>query len=125
VRAPAAGADPCGDARRTERPLLARNVRDLQNPIERAAVLATGPTLVVDWELGSGHSLPACGSERCGASAGHEAEHHAASLEKARHREGHALIRRRALRWPPVARLAGRSYLNDPPRHSCPVGVPL
>jgi len=32
------------------------NVRDLQNTIERAAVLASGTTLVVDWDLGSGHS---------------------------------------------------------------------
>jgi len=31
------------------------NVRDLQNTIERAAVLATAATLVVDWELGTGH----------------------------------------------------------------------
>jgi DNA-binding NtrC family response regulator len=28
------------------------NIRDLQNTIERAAVLSTGTTLVVDWELG-------------------------------------------------------------------------
>ncbi|HEY1872894.1 MAG TPA: sigma-54 dependent transcriptional regulator [Steroidobacteraceae bacterium] len=28
------------------------NIRDLQNTIERAAVLATGPELVVDWDLG-------------------------------------------------------------------------
>ncbi|HSC06423.1 MAG TPA: sigma-54 dependent transcriptional regulator [Steroidobacteraceae bacterium] len=28
------------------------NVRDLQNAIERAAVLASGPELVIDWELG-------------------------------------------------------------------------
>jgi formate hydrogenlyase transcriptional activator len=28
------------------------NIRDLQNTIERAAVLAAGPTLVVDWDLG-------------------------------------------------------------------------
>jgi transcriptional regulator with GAF, ATPase, and Fis domain len=32
------------------------NVRDLQNTIERAAVLASGNTLVVDWDLASGHS---------------------------------------------------------------------
>jgi formate hydrogenlyase transcriptional activator len=32
------------------------NVRDLQNTIERAAVLASGTTLVVDWDLGTGHS---------------------------------------------------------------------
>jgi formate hydrogenlyase transcriptional activator len=32
------------------------NVRDLQNAIERAAVLASGTTLVVDWDLGTGHS---------------------------------------------------------------------
>jgi formate hydrogenlyase transcriptional activator len=30
------------------------NVRDLQNTIERAAVLASGTTLVVDWDLGTG-----------------------------------------------------------------------
>ena len=30
------------------------NVRDLQNTIERAAVLASGTTVVVDWDLGSG-----------------------------------------------------------------------
>ena len=34
------------------------NVRDLQNTIERAAILSTGDTLVVDWELGSRHDLP-------------------------------------------------------------------
>jgi formate hydrogenlyase transcriptional activator len=28
------------------------NIRDLQNTIERAAVLSSGATLVVDWELG-------------------------------------------------------------------------
>jgi formate hydrogenlyase transcriptional activator len=32
------------------------NVRDLQNAIERAAVLARGTTLVVDWDLGTGHA---------------------------------------------------------------------
>ena len=32
------------------------NVRDLQNAIERAAVLASGATLIVDWDLGTGHS---------------------------------------------------------------------
>jgi DNA-binding NtrC family response regulator len=38
------------------------NIRDLQNAIERAAVLATSDTLVVDWELGprrTGTPLPA------------------------------------------------------------------
>jgi len=35
------------------------NVRDLQNTIERAAVLATDTTLVVNWDLGSRHCLPA------------------------------------------------------------------
>jgi DNA-binding NtrC family response regulator len=30
------------------------NIRDLQNTIERAAVLATGSTLTVDWDLGPG-----------------------------------------------------------------------
>jgi formate hydrogenlyase transcriptional activator len=34
----------------------AGNVRDLQNTIERAAVLAGGTTLAVDWDLGTGHS---------------------------------------------------------------------
>src|SRR5262249_32875160 len=34
------------------------NIRDLQNTIERAAVLATGPTLIVDWDLGPAH-IPA------------------------------------------------------------------
>ena len=34
------------------------NVRDLQNAIERAAVLTSGATLVVDWDLESGHCLP-------------------------------------------------------------------
>jgi formate hydrogenlyase transcriptional activator len=32
------------------------NVRDLQNAIERAAVLASGATLLVDWDLGTGRS---------------------------------------------------------------------
>jgi transcriptional regulator with GAF, ATPase, and Fis domain len=32
------------------------NVRDLQNAIERAAVLASDATLSVDWDLGTGHS---------------------------------------------------------------------
>jgi DNA-binding NtrC family response regulator len=32
------------------------NIRDLQNAIERAAVLATGPTLAVDWDLGPEHT---------------------------------------------------------------------
>jgi DNA-binding NtrC family response regulator len=32
------------------------NVRDLQNTIERAAVLTTGTTLLVDWDLGPEHS---------------------------------------------------------------------
>jgi len=31
------------------------NIRDLQNTIERAAVLATGTALVVDWDFGPGH----------------------------------------------------------------------
>jgi formate hydrogenlyase transcriptional activator len=34
------------------------NIRDLQNTIERAAVLSSGDTLVVDWKLGSRHDLP-------------------------------------------------------------------
>ena len=39
------------------------NVRDLQNAIERAAVLASGATLVVDWDLGTGHSRSEGGEE--------------------------------------------------------------
>jgi formate hydrogenlyase transcriptional activator len=40
------------------------NVRELQNLIERAAVLATDRTLLVDWDLGSGDYLPASQSGR-------------------------------------------------------------
>ena len=36
-----------------------RNIRDLQNTIERAAVMATSDTLVVDWDLGPTHPAPA------------------------------------------------------------------
>jgi formate hydrogenlyase transcriptional activator len=39
------------------------NVRDLQNTIERAAVLASSTTLVVDWDLGTGHSHSAGADE--------------------------------------------------------------
>jgi formate hydrogenlyase transcriptional activator len=34
------------------------NVRDLHNTIERAAVLSSGTSLVVDWDLGSGQYVP-------------------------------------------------------------------
>jgi formate hydrogenlyase transcriptional activator len=34
------------------------NVRDLQNAIERAAVLAAGEELVIDWDLGPGIETP-------------------------------------------------------------------
>jgi len=34
------------------------NIRDLQNTIERAAVLANGTTLVVDWDLGPAQPTP-------------------------------------------------------------------
>ena len=51
------------------------NVRDLQNTIERAAVLSTGDTLYVDWEFGSRHDLPvaqACDPTAAGAIAPHD-----------------------------------------------------
>jgi formate hydrogenlyase transcriptional activator len=35
------------------------NIRDLQNTIERAAILATDDTLVIDWDLGPAPRLPA------------------------------------------------------------------
>jgi formate hydrogenlyase transcriptional activator len=35
------------------------NIRDLQNTIERAAVLSPGPALIVDWDLGPAQPRPA------------------------------------------------------------------
>jgi formate hydrogenlyase transcriptional activator len=45
------------------------NVRDLQNTIERAAVLASGTTLVVNWDLASGHLHSCAEAEYQGESA--------------------------------------------------------
>ncbi len=55
------------------------NIRDLQNTIERAAVLSTGPMLVVDWELGPARGLPeqptSPTNDRAGRHPGSDEEH--------------------------------------------------
>ena len=56
------------------------NVRDLQNTIERAAVLSTGDTLVIDWAVESRHRLPATETHHDNAAAA-VPPHHSAPLE--------------------------------------------
>jgi DNA-binding NtrC family response regulator len=49
------------------------NIRDLQNVIERAAILADGPELVVGWDLGPGGAVPSSAGPAVGAPAARDA----------------------------------------------------